>query len=319
MTDKHQEKSRSTSNGVKFSIITPAWNAERWIGETIESVLTQKGDFEIEYIVVVDASTDHTDALAKDYAARIASGTFPIACKKVTMEVIEPKDRAGMYVAMNAGFARATGDVYAWIPADDKYESGAFHAIQTVLEAYPEVEWLRGNTGIIDENSTVIHTGRCQIFAQQWIRAGVYGMEAYHVDQPSVFWRAPLWKKGGPFPSTFKSMGDYWLWTSFAKHARLWTVNAPVSLYRKQPGQDSQVNAARCRQQMWEARGNKRPLAAWIPRFFFYPYYHIVPSFLQPFMEKLYPVLFPHHPREYFEIENGKPTKQTMPSFVLHN
>jgi len=37
---------------MKFSIVTPTYNMERWIAETIESVLSQEGDFEIEYIIV---------------------------------------------------------------------------------------------------------------------------------------------------------------------------------------------------------------------------------------------------------------------------
>ncbi len=304
---------------MKFSIVTPAYKAEQWVAETIESVISQAGDFEIEYIFVVDPSDDKTEDIAKEYERRVLSGTYPIHAQKVTMQVFRPETRAGMYTALNAGFARTTGEIQAWIPADDKYEPASFQAVANVFTAYPHIEWLRGNTAIIDESSHVIHTGRCQLFYQPWIRAGIYGMEAYHVDQPSVFWRSSLWKKGGPFPPTFKSMGDYWLWTSFAKYAQLWTIDATVSLYRKQPGQDSVVNAARCRKQMWEVRRNKRPLIAWMPRFYFYPYFHLVPAALKPFMEKLYPVFFPHHPREYITFENAKPVKRVMQSFVLHH
>jgi glycosyltransferase involved in cell wall biosynthesis len=301
---------------MKFSIITPAYMGERWIAETIESVLSQKGDFEIEYIVVVDSSTDRTLEIVREYEARIRARTYPIQCKGVQMTVIEPIKRAGMYVAMNAGFARATGNIHAWIPADDIYRPNAFHSMSLVFNSFPEVIWLRGNTGVINEDSAIITRGLCRLYDQKWLSAGVYGMEAYHVDQPSVFWRAELWKKRGPFPSHFKSMGDYWLWTSFAKHARLWTVNAPISYYRKQPGQDSAVNAARCKQQMWEARGNKRPIIAWMPRVFFYAYDHA--SALQLWMEVWYFTFFPSQEREYFEIESGKPVKRTIDSFVLH-
>ena len=45
---------------MKFSIITPAYNMERWISKTIKSVLTQEGDFEIEYILADGGSTDNT-------------------------------------------------------------------------------------------------------------------------------------------------------------------------------------------------------------------------------------------------------------------
>ena len=45
---------------MKFSIITPVYNGEKYITETIESVLSQEGDFEIEYIIQDGGSTDQT-------------------------------------------------------------------------------------------------------------------------------------------------------------------------------------------------------------------------------------------------------------------
>jgi glycosyltransferase involved in cell wall biosynthesis len=222
-----------------------------------------------------------------------------------------------MYAALNEGFARATGDIHAWIPADDLYEKGAFKAVATVFAAYQDVAWLRGATTSINGQGEVVQPGCRQIYYTPWLRAGVYGMEAYHVDQPSVFWRAPLWQKGGVFPKGYTLNADYWLWTSFAKYERLWTIDAPLSLYRKHPEQGSIVFMLECKKQMWRSRGNKRPLIAWAPRFFFHPYFHIVPLSWRKSMERLYPFLFPHHPREYIAFdERGAPVKRTLASFI---
>ena len=42
----------------RISIVTPSYNQAKFVGETIESVLSQEGDFEIEYSVMDGGSTD---------------------------------------------------------------------------------------------------------------------------------------------------------------------------------------------------------------------------------------------------------------------
>ena len=52
---------------MKFSIVTPVYKGEKYIKETIESVLSQKGNFEIEYIIVDGGSSDKTIKIIKEY------------------------------------------------------------------------------------------------------------------------------------------------------------------------------------------------------------------------------------------------------------
>ena len=52
---------------MKFSIVTPAHNSERFIAETIESVISQKGDFSIEFIIMDNCSTDRTPSIVDEY------------------------------------------------------------------------------------------------------------------------------------------------------------------------------------------------------------------------------------------------------------
>lgn len=291
---------------------------EKWISPTIESVLTQEGDFEIEYIVVIDKSPDATLAIAQEYARQLDSGTYPVRCRSIKMHIIEPEKQSGMYGALTLGFTKATGDVYAWLAADDLYRPGGLVAIAKVFAAFPDIEWLKGTSGTIDESSKELYPGSSKLYYQPWIRAGIYGMEAYHIEQDSVFWRAALWKKVGAFPKHFRSMGDYWLWLQFSKYARLWTLDAPVSYFRKRADQDSKVHAERCRRSMWEARGNRRPLLAWPARLYFYPYYHI--SFIpRSLWEKAYFLCFPLHVRSYISLESVAPKVQRASSFTIPN
>ena len=52
---------------MKISIITAVFNGEKFIRKTVESILSQKGDFELEYIVFDGQSTDHTLEILKEY------------------------------------------------------------------------------------------------------------------------------------------------------------------------------------------------------------------------------------------------------------
>lgn len=219
-----------------FSIITPVYNGEKYIVETIESVLSQEGDFEIEYIVQDGGSTDDTLKIVQSYKDRIESGQYPIRCKKITLQYFSEKDH-GMYAAIEKGFARTTGDVMAYINADDKYLPGAFATAAKIFTQYPDIEWLKGINTTSDEQGTIVNQGLCLLYRQDWLRKGIYGRNAYFVQQDSVFWKQSLWEKARPNISSFRFAGDYALWITFAQHAPLWSFNKPVSVFREREGQ----------------------------------------------------------------------------------
>lgn len=299
----------------KFSIVTPAFNMESWVAETIESVLAQKGEFEIEYIFVDDGSTDSTRAIAESYQKRVESGAYPIACRSVSMRVI-PKPNGGMFSAVNRGFAESTGDIYAWINADDIYEPGAFAGMAAVFNAFPEIQWLKGSSCTIDTEGNILHRGNNTLYRQDWLRAGVYGMESYFLQQETAFWTSELWNKSGPVPEDYRYAGDCWLWIHMAGHERLWSVDLPISRYRKREGQISK-GIVKYKGEQWRARP-RRSIKAWQARLFFTPQSRLFPHGEQFFLS-LYPLLFMRakHRMEYIDLENGKPVKKQAQSFII--
>ncbi len=105
-----------------ISVIIPAWDAARHLGAALDSVRAQGLDG-LEVIVVDDGSTDATTAVAEGHGG----------------VVLVRRPHAGAAAARNAGVARATGDLYAFLDADDVWLPGKLTAQLAALEASPEV------------------------------------------------------------------------------------------------------------------------------------------------------------------------------------
>jgi glycosyltransferase involved in cell wall biosynthesis len=86
------------------SILIPAYNADRWISETINSALIQTWNKK-EIIIVDDGSTDNTLQIARQFESKLV--------KVVTQE------NSGAASARNKAFKFAQGDYIQWLDADD--------------------------------------------------------------------------------------------------------------------------------------------------------------------------------------------------------
>ncbi len=163
----------------------------------MRSVLEQNYP-KIEYIVVDGDSTDGSQEIIKQYANRLA------------WWVSEPD--SGQTDAINKGFSRATGDIFAWLNSDDTYEPGALAGASDFLQKNPEVGLVYGDTNFIDAEDRVIGKFNAQQTSLGRLqRGGVY------IPQQSAFWRADLWQQVGPLDPSFYFAMDYDLWVRLAR------------------------------------------------------------------------------------------------------
>ena len=107
---------------MKFSIITPVRNGERFLVSCIESVLSQSYP-DVEHIFVDGRSTDGTLTILAEY-----SKTHPDRIKYVS-----GYDNS-IGEAWNKGLRMATGDVFGWLGADDILYPDALRLIDWSLE-----------------------------------------------------------------------------------------------------------------------------------------------------------------------------------------
>jgi glycosyltransferase involved in cell wall biosynthesis len=218
---------------VKFSIVTPAFNSDRFIAETIESIISQRGDFEIEYVVVDGGSTDGTMAIVRSYQEAVAGGTFRLHCKSVVMRSISEPD-TGMYDAIAKGFASISGDVVAYLNSDDTYAPNAFAVVKLVLESLPRVDWITGHQTLCNEQGVIVDSYLPFFYPNAFIRKGLFNGRTlpFLQQEPTFFRRSLLARVDLEAFRRYKLAGDGFLWNTFARHASLYVVNAVLAGYR---------------------------------------------------------------------------------------
>ena len=198
------------------SIVTACYNAAQFIEDTMESVLAQ--DYpRIEYIVMDGGSTDETVEILAGYEARFA-GRIPYTW---TSE----KDH-GAADAINRGFERASGEIFAFLHADDVYLPGAVSAAVRDLQENPDTDVAYGGAFWIDERGERIGPYPVRDFDPELLARECY------VCQPASFFRRAAFENAGGLDPTLECSFDYDLWIRLARMRPLHRVEQDLALSR---------------------------------------------------------------------------------------
>lgn len=206
---------------MKISVVTPVLNGEKFIQRTIESVLSQSGNLQIEYIIKDGESTDRTLQILDGYQHH------------PEVMVISKPDTS-LYDAINQGFEHATGDIGCWINADDFYEPNTFQKAVDAFKKHPDREWLYGRCDIIDENENEIRkpiTWYKNLIGWNYSHNMLY-CENY-INQPATFWKMDLWKRVGGLSNKYKIAADYHLWLKFAQESKATALHQKLAHFRR--------------------------------------------------------------------------------------
>jgi GT2 family glycosyltransferase len=193
------------------SIVTPSFNQAAYLEQTILSVLEQDHTH-IEYIVVDGASTDHSVDIIRKYESKLAWW-------------FSEKDN-GQADAINKGFARATGEIVAWLNSDDYYLAGTVSAAVKIFEEHPEVVLVYGNMLAVDEHGKTFNT----LNYKQWTLEDLLCFQI--IGQPAVFMRRSALQTTGGLDPTFHFLLDHHLWIRIAQHGKILHVDQTWSAAR---------------------------------------------------------------------------------------
>jgi len=179
------------------SIVTPSFNQVQFLEKTILSVLAQ--DYpNIEYIIVDGGSTDGSLDVIRKYADKLA------------WWVSEPDK--GQTEAINKGFSRARGEIFAWLNSDDTYEAGAIAEVVEFFQKNPQVILVYGDAQYIDAKGRVVGKFPAAQTDLKRLQRGYV-----HIPQQAAFFKASAWKAVGPLDPSFYFAMDYDLWVRLAK------------------------------------------------------------------------------------------------------
>lgn len=187
-----KERQEKIKNNPLVTIITVCLNSEKYIKDTIESVLNQTYK-NIEYIIIDGQSKDNTLNIIKEYEPKFEG----------RMKWISEPDK-GIYDAMNKGIKMARGEIIGIINSDDWYE---INTVEIVVKACQEMKKaliiITGALNLVRNNKEII-----KIIFPDTKPLNKKEIFKYNLNHPATFVTKDVYKRVGLFDPTFLVAGD---------------------------------------------------------------------------------------------------------------
>ncbi len=194
----------------KVTVIIPAYNAEKFIEQTIDSVLAQTfQDFEI--IVINDGSRDKTAEIVNSYG-------FSVRCIQTT--------NGGVSRARNLGINNALGEYIAFLDSDDLWEPTKLEKQVALLDENPNIGLCFTALERVDQNLKLIGKTEAHNYPDFCEALLLYSCVVTG-SCSSVMLRTNIAKQTGGFDTVFTNYEDWEYWLQLS----LVTEFAPISEY----------------------------------------------------------------------------------------
>lgn len=213
-----------------ISIVTPSFNQGQYLEETVRSVISQKGDFFIDYIIMDGGSSDNSVEIIKKYDDLLKEDKFPVKCAGVELRWVSEKD-AGQTNAINKGFRIAKGDIVSWINSDDMYCDGAFSAVVRHFRERKDDEFVFGDGEVIDEQGSLQWEWLSRPYDYKLLKSyhWLWNDFTNYIMQQATFWKKSVFDKIGILDESFHYAMDVEYWLRIG-NAHLKSVHLPVKL-----------------------------------------------------------------------------------------
>ena len=211
----------------KITIVTPSLNQGHFIDETIRSVLGQ-GYPNLEYIIMDGGSTDNTVDILRTYSDRLTW----------TSE----KDK-GQSHAINKGLQIASGDIVAYLNADDLLLPGALKKVAQEFQRDSNLMWVTGRCRIINEAGQETRK-LITMYKNLLLRLHHPSLLLItdYISQPATFWKAEVYRNLGPFEESLHYAMDYEYWLRLIEKHPLGIIPEDLAAFRVHP-QSKNTNA----------------------------------------------------------------------------
>jgi GT2 family glycosyltransferase len=212
------------------SVLVPAYNAERWIGEALDSILGQTVPA-AEVIVIDDGSIDGTPGVVRGFGARVQ---------------YVRQENAGAAAARNRGLALARGDYIAFLDADDLWLPEKLEKQLALLERQPELKWVYSDAYFFVDGrpETTSRIGRhLKLRSGNIFEALLLGD---FIASPTPVIHREVFARLGQFvmqPPWLVYAEDWEMWLRIAQIYPIGLVHEPLARYRLSAGSKSQSSA----------------------------------------------------------------------------
>lgn len=196
-----------------ISVITPVFNGQDFIKETIESVIRYSAGYPVEYIVVNDGSTDSTLDILMEYQESI--------------EIISTPNQ-GESIAVNEGIEKANGQLILVLSADDPLMTGnIFRGVIEYFKQHPKAVVLYSDWQIIDEEGRVVTTKYPGSYSEEELVGNFHCQPG-----PGTFFRRDAALEIGGRSSRWKFVGDYDFWLRISRLGHFGYRNEVLAQWR---------------------------------------------------------------------------------------
>ena len=205
----------------KVSVVIPAYNHEKYVGEAIQSVLDQTFQ-DLELIIINDGSTDHTEAeilTFKDDRIRYYS-----------------QENRGLSATLNRGIELSRGEYFNFLPSDDAFFPEKLETQLRCFEEDPNLGLVFAYPFLIDAEGREITDGP----AAQWAivpyktKEEIFPafFERDFLSAPTALIKMDCFKKVGVFDESFQYAQDYDMWMRVLKYFDVRLLKQPLVKYR---------------------------------------------------------------------------------------
>jgi glycosyltransferase involved in cell wall biosynthesis len=222
------------------SVLMPAYNAERYIGEAIDTVLGQTfRDF--EFLIVDDGSTDRTREIVQQYERQDPRIRFLA------------RPHAGIVATLNAGLADVRQDLIARMDADDRALPERLDQQIAYLRGHPECVAVGGQALLIDPDGLPIGPFRVPLTHAEIDRAHLAGIGGGGILHATTTVRAAALRAIGGYRAAYEPAEDFDLFLRLAEVGQLANLPAIVHEYRMHPQAAGYAHAQLQAQRLLEA------------------------------------------------------------------
>ncbi len=217
---------------MKFSIITPVYNGERFISEAIESAINQN-HIDWEMLIINNGSTDNTVKAISKYVEKDSRMKL-INCNYNSGSPARPR---------NLGLKEVKGEFVAFLDADDVFLPGKLAAVEQYFTDHPDIDCVCHGERHIKNNIVI----REDYYGPHTTYEGLF-FRGNSLSTSAIVMKRSCVEKVGFFSEAkeFSGFEDYDYWLRLAKVCRIGYLRKILGTYTVNERSEASKISANC-------------------------------------------------------------------------